>query len=226
LPTGGVVDVPGVWVQDSDRPGHDPGHQIGSCAPVIGPLGEAGGDRQARATEDAWLVGQAQRGRPQAFEVLVHRHRDRIFRIALRITGSREDAEDVTQDVVMQLWTGLAAFSGASSFTTWLHRVVVNRSLNRRRGTRAVDRLPEPGEPAHPETPAAGKRVQDRAHLAAAARAVAALPPEQRTVFVLCQLEGLSYREVAAVHRVSEAVVRGRLARARARLTRETREWT
>lgn len=175
--------------------------------------------------EDVWLVGKARGGSLEAFEVLVHRHRDRIFRIALRTLGDREDAEDVTQDVVVQLWTGLAAFAGRSSFTTWLHRVVVNRCLNRARARHSADPIPEPGAPEHPRTAGTAERVQARAHLDIAARALSGLPPEQRSIFVLCQLEGVSYREAAVAQGISETVVRGRLARARATLTDAVREW-
>jgi DNA-directed RNA polymerase specialized sigma24 family protein len=80
---------------------------------------------------DEWLVRRARGGDVDAYEVLVRRHRRRIFRIALRMLGDRDEAEDVTQDVVIQVWLSLTSFSGASAFTTWLYRIVVNRCLNR-----------------------------------------------------------------------------------------------
>ncbi|GLZ48926.1 RNA polymerase sigma factor SigM [Actinomycetospora sp. NBRC 106375] len=180
----------------------------------------------AQAIEDGWLLAKARGGEVEAFEVLVGRHRDRIYRISLRMLGSREDAEDVTQDVVVQMWTGLAAFSGSSSFVTYLHRLVVNRCLNRIRHARTTVTLPDTGDPQHPRSAGVGERVQDRAELASATRALEALSPEVRTVFVLCQLEGMTYRQAAAMCSVSEDVVRGRLARARAGLTAAMREWT
>ena len=178
------------------------------------------------AAEDAWLIEKARAGDLQAFEVLVHRHRDRIYRVALRTLGSPEDAEDVTQDVVIQLWTGLGAFSGRSSFTTWLHRIVLNRCLNRRRGARRTGPLSESDESRHPDAAVTADQVQCRAQLATATRAIAALAPDLRSAFVLCQLEGMSYRGAASVDGVSEAAIRGRLARARAGLMDAMREWT
>ena len=71
---------------------------------------------------DEWLVRRARGGDVDAYEVLVRRHRRRIFRIALRMLGDRDEAEDVTQDVVIQVWLSLSSFSGASAFTTWLYR--------------------------------------------------------------------------------------------------------
>lgn len=172
---------------------------------------------------DRWLVGKAQAGDLDAYEVLVRRHRSRIYRIALRILGNPHDAEDVTQDVVIQMWIALAGFAGASSFSTWLYRIVVNRCLNhlrRRRWTRPVlDEDPPPAAGAE-DTVIARQRAR------ATMEAVAALPADQRAVFVLHQLEGLSYREVAAVVNVSEDAVRGRLHRARLSLLTSLRSWS
>lgn len=186
---------------------------------------------EAAGTErelDAWLVGRARRGDLEAYEALVRRHRDRIFRIALRMLGDRSDAEDVTQEVVLQLFTGLAAFAGTSAFTTWLYRVVVNRCLDLRRRRDAAgppSALPGPDAPGHPTEVDVGRRVADRLRLEATMRAVAALPEEQRGAFVLHQMEGLSYAEVATVLGTTDAAVRGRLSRARASLLRSLREW-
>jgi RNA polymerase sigma-70 factor, ECF subfamily len=172
---------------------------------------------------DNWLVSKARAGDVDAYEVLVRRHRDRIYRIALRMLGDRHDAEDVAQDVVIQVWAALAGFTGASSFTTWLYRIVVNRCLNqirRRRWTRAVLE----GDP--PPVVGAEDVVIARQRARATMEAVAALPPDQRAVIVLHQLEGLSYREVAAVVNISEDAVRGRLHRARLSLVESLRIWS
>ena len=85
---------------------------------------------------DRWLVGKARVGDVDAYEVLVRRHRVRVYRIALRMLGDPHDAEDVTQDVLIQVWTALANFAGASAFTTWLYRIVVNRCVNQIRRRR------------------------------------------------------------------------------------------
>lgn len=192
--------------------------------------GDDAGGGAAGAEIDAWLVGRARDGDRDAFAALLHRHRDRIFRIALRMLGHRADAEDITQDIVIQLWTGLAGFTGSAAFTTWLYRVVVNRCLNHRRsGSSApvvTGAVPAEHERGHPVTPDAGRRATDRMRLAAAVSAVADLAPEQRSVFVLHQLEGLTYDEVARVLHLTEPAVRNRLSRARATLAHRLREWT
>lgn len=156
----------------------------------------------------------------------MRRHRDRIHRIALRMLGDVADAEDITQDVVIQLWTGLAGYAGSSAFTTWLYRVVVNRCLNHRRRRPAVTGgVPADHERGHPATAGPDRRVIDRLRLAATLESVASLPRAHRAVFVLHQIEGLTYGEVARVLRITEPAVRTRLSRARTRLAHELREW-
>ena len=190
-------------------PAHDPGHD-GAASDV---------DPQA----ELWLVERARRGDIGAYEVLIRRHRDRIYRIALRMVGNPADADDVAQDVVIQLWTALATFAGTSSFTTWLYRVVVNRSLNHRRNQRPNRELTEED---HPSAPGPERRVLAGEELQAGLAAIARLPDDLRVPLVLVQLEGLSYREVAAVTKVSEATVRGRLSRARTTLMAEMKDWS
>ena len=184
---------------------------------------EQAGAAQFDDDADRWLVNKARTGDVDAYEVLVRRHRDRIYRIALRMLGDRHDAEDIAQDVMIQVWTALAGFTGSSAFSTWLYRIVVNRCLNqirRRRWTRPVLE----GDPQ----PVAGAEdmVIARQRAGAAMEAIAALPPDQRAVIVLHQLEGLTYREVAAVVNISEDAVRGRLHRARLSLLASLRSWS
>lgn len=181
------------------------------------------GDRAAQI--DRWLVGKARQGERGAYEQLIRRHRDRIYRIALRITGDAADADDVTQEVVIQLWTTLSGFVGTSAFTTWLYRVVVNRSLDHRRRSRRSTGE-EPTEVDLPPVPAPERAVLAGAELRAGLEAIARLPESQRVPFVLCQIEGLSYAQAAAVTKVSEATLRGRLARARSTLLADMRSWS
>ena len=181
------------------------------------------------AEADEWLVAQAVAGSRfsgQAFETLLRRHQHRIYRIALRLTGNAADAEDVVQDVAVQLWRMLVTFSGSSTFTTWLYRIVVNRSLQLRRAQRVVGRLTEPLlDVDHPTEAGPEARVLDLARVDAAAEALRALPAEQRTALVLCQIEGLTYREAAAVAGVTEAALRSRLERGRRSVVAAMREW-
>lgn len=177
---------------------------------------------------DRWLIGKVRAGDRGAYEELVRRHRDRIYRIALRMLGNAADADDVAQEVVIQLWTALAGFTGSgftggAAFTTWLYRVVVNRCLNHRRGQRFHQEI---SVADHPPAASPEQRVLAGEELRAGLRAISALPEDQRVPLVLIQLEGLSYREAATVTKTTEATVRGRLARARATLMSEMKDWT
>lgn len=171
---------------------------------------------------DGWLVAKARHGDAEAFESLVRRHRTRVYRVALRILGDPHDAHDVTQDVFIQVWGSLAGFLGGSTFTTWLYRITVNKALNHRQRRRDTAPLPDQDPPT-----AAGpaEEVIARHRAGATAAAIAALPADQRAVFVLHQMEGLSYPEVAAILNLPEPTVRGRLARARRTLLDQLREW-
>jgi RNA polymerase sigma-70 factor (ECF subfamily) len=196
------------------------------AAPVDGEGREHGPDETPAGADDQadrWLVGRVRDRDRSAYEELVRRHRDRIYRIALRMLGNAADADDVAQDVVIQLWTALSGFGGSSAFTTWLYRVVVNRCLNHRRAQHPYRDL---DDAEHPGVAGPERRVLAGEELRAGLAAISALPDEQRVPLVLVQLEGLSYRQAAAVTKTTEATVRGRLARARVTLMSEMKDWT
>lgn len=163
---------------------------------------------------DLWLVGKARGGDLEAFEVLLRRHHGRIYRIALHMLGNHQDAEDVAQEVFIQLWMALAGFAGSSAFTTWLYRIVVNRCLNHQR-SRNPGVAPLDEERVTPVVAGAEDVAMARERVRAVYVAIGEIPPQQRSVLVLCQLGGLSYREAAAILDISEAAVRSRLSRAR-----------
>lgn len=162
---------------------------------------------------DARLVRRARRGDRRAFGELVERHRDRAWRVALGITGSPADAEDVTQEAFIAVLRHLHAFDGRSSFTTWLHRIVQRKALDHLRRRRDVPHDPAAHDPADPVDHQADHLV--RQELLAA---IADLGDGFRETFVLCELAGLSIREAAAVLEVREGTVKSRLHRARAEL--------
>jgi RNA polymerase sigma-70 factor, ECF subfamily len=188
---------------------------------VVGYVSAGEGDR-VDPDADRWLVTKIRGGDVDAYEVLIRRHRDRIYRIALRMLGNPHDAEDIAQDVIIQLWTAAAGFTGAAQFTTWLYRLVVNRCLNHKRRARRTTPLIEAD---HPPVAGVDEAVIARQRAQAMMAVIAALPAEQRVTLVLCHVEGFSYREVATILEVSEAVVRGRLSRARRTLLGGLRDW-
>jgi RNA polymerase sigma-70 factor (ECF subfamily) len=173
-------------------------------------------------TDDIHLVSAAQRGDLIAFELLVRRYGTPAYRIALRILGNPSDAEDVTQDSLLQAWQALPTLRDRRLFSTWLYRIVTNRCLNSIRARRATEVLPNEIED---ETRRPNHVTEARRQLEALARAITRLTPEQRAPFVLRELEGLSYGEIAAVLETTVPAVKGRLHRARLALLEAMREW-
>lgn len=176
------------------------------------------------AVGDAYLVGRAQEGYLDAYELLVQRHSGMAYRVALRLTGNHHDAQDVAQEALIAAWEHLPRFRSGSSFSTWLYQIVTRRALNkvsRGRPVGSLDLLPALADPA--EEPA----TQTERNLAvdAVTDALLALPFPQRAVIVLHHFEGLSYAEIASVTGSTEPAVRSHLFRARRALGRKLEEW-
>ncbi|MDQ3644465.1 MAG: sigma-70 family RNA polymerase sigma factor [Actinomycetota bacterium] len=181
---------------------------------------------------DRELVEQARAGDTAAFETLVERHRDVVFRVAARVVG-RHDAEDVAQDAFLRAFHRLGLFRGESTFRAWLLQITHNTALNA-----AARRVPEPvggpeeAGPGHPspvserQPAAALEETERRDRLELKLRE---LRSEHRVVLVLRDLEGLAYEEIAQVTDSPLGSVKGRLHRARGELIqllrRNTYDW-
>jgi RNA polymerase sigma-70 factor (ECF subfamily) len=154
----------------------------------------------------------------EAFEVLVEQYIDRLFRAALRLTGSPQDAEDAVQDALLSAYQHWGEFRHASTGGTWLYRITVNAALGRARRRRPEDYLADTGY-RRAEIVDWSEDLARRAE-AAELRSVLEdgilrLEQDYRVVLVLRDVEGLSTAEVAAVLELSEAAVKSRLHRAR-----------
>lgn len=155
-----------------------------------------------------------------AFEQLVEEYGDRVFGIALRITGSPADAEDAMQDAFLQAFRGWADFRGAASARTWLYRIAVNASLMRVRARRPAEYLDEAlgaDEPADWSADALQAVLRGELNEEIGA-GIARLPEEMRVVLILRDIESLSTAETAATLAITEAAVKSRLHRARSLL--------
>lgn len=182
---------------------------------------------QNRIVHDEELIQRLQRGDEWAFQLLVRRFRKKIFSIAFGITLDTEESQDIVQEVFLQAYRSIYNFRGDSSLGTWLHRITVNRCLNwKRRWARRfkwmhvsiddVDQQPVANLESDLPTPEA--RVANAQVRAQIDNALKMLPDQARTVFVLRELEGLSYEEISAVTGVKLGTVRSRLFHARKRL--------
>ncbi|MBM9504579.1 RNA polymerase sigma factor [Streptomyces sp. KK5PA1] len=172
------------------------------------------------------LAVRAGEGDEEAFEVLVRRHGPELLRLARRLLGGDGDAEDAVQEAFVSAWRRLPEFRRDAAFRTWMYRIVTNRCLNVLRARRPVQPLEAAPEPEAPEHTASPERAaESAAAVAALGRALAGLTPEQRACWVLRELHGLSYDEIAAAVGIGEPAVRGRIFRARKHLTEVMTPW-
>jgi RNA polymerase sigma-70 factor (ECF subfamily) len=180
--------------------------------------------RPAAAEPDDVLAGRAGRGDAAAFRTLVERHQQRALALAWRLTGTRDDAEEVAQDAFVRAWRALPAFRGESAFGTWLHRIVTRVALDRRQEAARRRRREIGVDPAGLEEAAAwaassgpmDAAEEDRVTARTRASLVAALSEAQRTAVTLHYLEDRPVLEVAQAMGVPENTVKTHLARARA----------
>ncbi|MFJ9445519.1 RNA polymerase sigma factor SigM [Kitasatospora sp. NPDC101235] len=173
--------------------------------------------------DDAALLARHVAGDPAAFGLLVDRHRDRLWAVALRTLGDREEAADALQDALVSAFRAAAGFQGRSAVTTWLHRIVVNACLDRARRSATRRTTPLDEDPQRLDTlvgtaePADSPVVRAELHRELTA-ALAELPAEQRAALVLVDMQGYPVAEAAELLGVPVGTVKSRCARGRARL--------
>lgn len=170
---------------------------------------------QPQPPSDAELLAAHVGGDPDAFAELVRRHRDRLWAVALRTLGDREEAADAVQDALLSAYRAAASFRGESAVTTWLHRVVVNACLDRVRRRGARPTVPLLDDDVLDSASDAAGRVETKVDIEAA---LATLPPEQRAALVLVDMQGWSVDEAARILDVAPGTIKSRCARGRARL--------
>jgi RNA polymerase sigma-70 factor (ECF subfamily) len=170
------------------------------------------------------LVARAKAGDPHAFEQLVLDNQNKVYTLAVRMVGDREEAADLAQEAFLKAWKGLESFQGDSSFSTWVYRLTTNvcidflRKRDRRREvTPALSLDDEEAAWAEP-----GDWSQDPQHQLereelhqAVARGLEALPDHQRQILTLRELSGLSYQEIGDALDLDLGTVKSRIARAR-----------
>lgn len=169
------------------------------------------------ATSDGALVGRAVEGDRAAFAMLVERHYDFVFRVALRWCGDRANAEDVTQEVCVRLAKAIRNFKGDSRFTTWLYSMTINaaRDLLRKSNREAV-KAEAWGE--HSKLFGDGGAGDEEAQAAELWRLVQQLPAKQRDVVLLVYGEGLSHGDASDVLGCAETTISWHIHEAKKRL--------
>ena len=172
---------------------------------------------------DAELIGAHVSGDPDAFSELVRRHRDRLWHVAMRTTGDPEEASDALQDALISAFRRADQFRGDSAVTTWLHRIVVNASLDRmrRRAVRHSQPLPDDDDSLPGAVVADPLDAMDRSDTRMViTEALAELPTDQREAILLVDVEGWSVEEAAAMLRCPPGTVKSRCFRGRAKLAK------
>jgi RNA polymerase sigma factor (sigma-70 family) len=201
----GVASSMGAHAPVSDRPAIPERPASDQPALSVAPVGSGGeftpaGDWQAPSWDD-----------------IVRTHADRVYRLAYRLSGNRADAEDLTQETFVRVFRSLASYT-PGTFEGWLHRITTNLFLDmaRRRQKIRFDALPEDAGERLPSSEAGPEVAFEQNNLdPEIQRALDALPTDFRAAVVLCDLEGLTYDEIAVTLGVKVGTVRSRIHRGR-----------
>lgn len=174
--------------------------------------------RDARLA-DLELVRRIVNGDESAFETVYRQHAARLYGLVSRMVGARGEAEDLLQEVFLMAYRKIGGFRGDSSLGTWLYRLAVNHCLDvlRSRQARMDDHTESIDEPERPPlaSPVPVLSAVGRIDLE---RAIAALPPACRAVFLLHDVEGLAHQEIASMLGISEGTSKSQVHKARVRL--------
>lgn len=165
------------------------------------------------------------------YKELFEQYHKKVFNISLNIVHSIEDAEDITQEVFIEVYHSLSSFKEQSSFATWIYRIAVNKSLDFLRSKKRKKRFAFFTQLFHPET---GEQLQEVSHFNHPGvelenkersfilyKAIDKLPDHQKTAFVLSQIEALSQKEIAAITWLSEKAVESLIQRAKGNLRQQ-----
>ena len=170
------------------------------------------------------IIERVLAGDNDAFGLLVEAYQTRVYNLALRLCGNRDDAFDLAQESFFRAWRSLSGFQFESSFSTWLFRLCSNICLDwlrakKRRPTVSMSTVDDEGEESQLELPDPGKSPEELLLAAeereALARAMNQLPVEYREILTLRAIHDLSYTEIAEILKIKEGTVKSRLSRAR-----------
>ena len=181
---------------------------------------------EKRKPTDNELAQRSGAGDMEAFEELYRRHFRRVYALCLRMTNNPEQAEDLTQDIFIQLHSKIGSFRGESAFTTWLHRMTVNQVLMhfRRRKSRPEFTTEEGETPIQIVQGTENQNKMPIVDKIILENAISKLSPGYRSVFILHDVEGHEHNEVAEILGISEGTSKSQLHKARLKLRQLIRE--
>jgi RNA polymerase sigma-70 factor, ECF subfamily len=195
---------------------------------VLVPAPQPAGAARPNRVDDSALIREAQQGSAAAFEELVRQYDRAVLRLAIHLTGSQEDGQDIYQEAFLRAYINLARFRFECSFYTWIYRIVTNLCLDhlRKKHSRGrdlattvspdgdpqedvLDRMPDRSPAASPERSFAGRELQQ-----SIIRALGQLSPRERMVFELKHYHGMRLRTVAGMLNTTEGTIKNTLFRA------------
>lgn len=172
------------------------------------------------------LIERASGGDSAAFNYLMETHERRMYAVALRMCGNREDAQDCLQEAMLRIYRALNGFKGQSTFSTWVYRITMNTCLDELRRKKnkqnaSLDSLLDAGwspkdEDNTPEKHAIQREMKERLH-----NAIRDLPEDMRSAVVLRDIHGLSYDEIAQTLNINVGTIKSRISRGREKLRAE-----
>jgi RNA polymerase sigma-70 factor (ECF subfamily) len=166
--------------------------------------------------EDVAIIQRVLQGDIEAFSLLVSRYQRPVFGMVAHLLGNSHDCEDVAQEVFLAAYRNLASFDPVRSrFSTWLFTIARNKSINEMKKKRPLTALPQMELPHNEDAP---EKMGHNELAAIIDRYVDGLPEDQRTAFVLSELEGLSYEDIAKIESVPLGTIKSRINRAKERL--------
>jgi len=178
--------------------------------------------RQDEKKEELMLITQAKNGNVSAFETLVKKYQNSIYYLCRRMTGSHQSADDVSQETFIKAYFALNSFKDGMNFFTWIRKIAVNNSLNFIKVSKREEPLGDRAEKIAGNSSMGQElpheMLQRNQTEQKFKKALKALPPEQKIVFILRVYENLSYKEIAQLLEISEGTVMSRLSRAREKL--------
>ena len=173
------------------------------------------------------VIQRVQRGDVNAFESLVTAYEKNVYNLALRMTGSPEDAEDMAQEAFIKAYNSLPSFRGDSKFSVWLYRIVSNVCLDflrkkNRRITVSLSAEDDDGEDVQLDLPDMSQSPEEllekKLTRESVQRGLASLPPDARQILLLREIQGLSYEEIGETLGLEPGTVKSRIFRARKKL--------
>ncbi len=176
------------------------------------------------ADEEARIVRAAARGDEAAFEKLVLAHQKHVYSLALKLTGSAEDAMDASQDAFLKAFQNLRSFRGESRVSVWLYRLTYNASMDILKKSRRGTLVPLPADEEGAEleipdpSPTPDEEALRREELEEVREALGQLDEDKRRILLMREYNGMSYQDIARALGLEEGTVKSRLARARAAL--------